>query len=137
MKERRLFLTLTALNAAMLFLSLAGFRTTAAEGIAPVLKARGFEIVDERGRVRAEIKVLPRDPNVKMPDGSTGYPETVLLRLIDSTGAPNVKIAATEDGSGISLGGDSNPTNIQLLARGSTTSLKLINSDGKQTLLKP
>jgi hypothetical protein len=51
------------------------------------------------------IKVFPDNPTVKMPDGTMGYPETVLLRLIDTKGAPNVKIAATEDGSAINLGG--------------------------------
>src|SRR3954451_23064432 len=137
MKERRLFFTLTALNAVMLLFSLARSHSIAADRIAPVLKARGFELIDERGHVRAEIKVFPPDPNVRMPDGTTGYPETVLLRLINSRGAPNVKIAATEDGSGVSLGGDSNPTNIQLLARGSTTSLKLTDHDGKQQFFKP
>jgi hypothetical protein len=30
-----------------------------------------------------------------MPDGSKGYPETVVLRLIDSNGRPEVKIAAS------------------------------------------
>jgi hypothetical protein len=72
-----------------------------------------------------------------MPDGTTGYPETVLLRLIDSKGAPNVKIAATEDGSAVSLGGESNPTNVQVLARGSSTSLKLVNKDGREQMIKP
>lgn len=72
-----------------------------------------------------------------MPDGTIGYPETVLLRLIDSKGRPNVKIAATEDGSVISLGGESDPTDIQLLARGANTSMKLIDKDGKQQLIKP
>jgi len=73
----------TALNAAMLFVSLAHSPDYSSGGYAPVLKARRLEIVDERSRVRAEIKVLPPDPNVRMPDGTTGYPETVLLRLID------------------------------------------------------
>jgi hypothetical protein len=72
-----------------------------------------------------------------MPDGSTGYPETVLLRLIDSKGAPNVKIAATEDGSGISLGGEADPTHIQILARGTNTSLKLVNANGKERVFRP
>ena len=72
-----------------------------------------------------------------MPDGTTGYPETVLLRLIDSKGAPNVKIAATEDGSAVSLGGESNPTHVQVLARGTSTSLKLVNKDGREQLIKP
>src|SRR4051795_13151192 len=137
MKQQYLLVALTAANAVMLMFSLIHGRTTTAQDIAPVLKARGLEIVDENGRVRAAIKIFPRDPNVKMPDGTTGYPETVLLRLIDSKGRPNVKIAATEDGSAVSLGGESNPTNVQVLARGDTTSLKLINKDGKQQLVKP
>jgi hypothetical protein len=82
------------------------------------------------------IKVFPASPEAKMPDGTTGYPETVLLRLIDSKGAPNVKIAATEDGSAVSLG-ESNPTNVQVLARGTSTSLKLVNKDGWEQLIKP
>ena len=102
-----------------------------------MLRGRALEIVDDKGRVRAMIKVLPEDPNVKMPDGTTGYPETVLLRLIDSKGGPNVKIAATEDGSAMSLGGESNPTHIQVLARGSRTSLKLVNKDGQERVIKP
>jgi hypothetical protein len=74
---------------------------------------------------------------VKMPDGTTGYPETVLLRLIDSEGAPNVKIAATEDGSALSFGGESNPTHVQILARGPNTSLKLVKKDGRQQVIQP
>lgn len=35
------------------------------------------------------------------------------------------------------LGGDSNPTHIQLLARGTNTSFKLTNKDGRQQLIKP
>ena len=74
---------------------------------------------------------------VALPDGTTGYPETVLLRLIDSKGRPNVKIAAMEDGSAVSLGGQADPTNIQLLARGARTSLKLVDKDRKEQLFKP
>ena len=83
------------------------------------------------------MKVFPKNPDVKMPDGSKGYPETVLFRLVTSEGRPTVKIAATEDGSAVSLGGDADPTNIQLLARGVSTSVKLVNSDGRQQLVKP
>src|SRR5437867_4070110 len=108
-----------------------------AQDVAPVLRGRALQIVDEHGRVRASISVYPADPNVKMPDGTTGYPETVLLRLISSKGGPNIKIAATEDGSAMVLGGDSNPTHIQLLARGPNTSFKLTNKDGRQQLIKP
>jgi hypothetical protein len=137
MKAYKLVLLLTVANSALLMFSLARPYPTAAQGIAQVLRVRALELVDDHGRVRAEIKIFPPDPKVKMPDGTNGYPETVLLRLMDSKGRPNVKIAATEDGSGVSLGGESNPTNIQLLARGDTTVVKLINRDGKQQVIKP
>jgi hypothetical protein len=101
------------------------------------LRVKSLELVDDQGRVRAELKVFPADPHVKMPDGTVGYPETVLLRLINSKGAPNVKIAATEDGSGVSLGGDSDPTNIQILARGTHTALTLVNHDGRTQVVRP
>jgi hypothetical protein len=71
-----------------------------------------------------------------LPDGST-YPESVLLRLINSQGTPNVELAATEDGSALVLGGESNPTHVQILARGTTTSLRLTNKDGQQQLITP
>ena len=137
MKTQPITIGLTVLN--LLILAVMLFRASPATSaeVAPIVRARALEIVDEMGRVRAMIRVFPADPAVKMPDGTTGYPETVLLRLIDSKGAPNVKIAATEDGSGISLGGESNPTNVQVLARGTTTSLKLINKDGQQQVIKP
>ena len=135
--QQHLLLALTIANAAMLIINLARPRLAAAQAPPSVVRCRSFELVDERGRVRAELKVFPPDPKVRMPDGTTGYPETVLLRLIDSKGRPNVKLAALEDGSAVSLGGESNPTNVQVLARGNTTSLKLINKDGKQQLVKP
>jgi hypothetical protein len=61
----------------------------------------------------------------------------VLFRLINSKGGPNVKIAATEEGSAISLGGESNPTYISILARGESTSIRLTNKNGKRQLIKP
>jgi len=137
MKAQRFAISLTVLNLVALVSVTRQPSSAAGPEEPPVLRVRGLELVDDKGRVRAMLKVLPADPKVKMPDGTTGYPETVLLRLLDSKGAPNVKIAATEDGSGISLGGESNPTNIQLLARGASTSLSLINKDGKKKSIRP
>lgn len=71
-----------------------------------------------------------------MPDGTVGYPETVLLRLIDSRGGPNVKLAATEDGSGMSLGGGPGAY-IQSLARGNAPFIKIVNPDGREQVVKP
>lgn len=137
MKTTRFAIGLTILNIFVLMSVFFRAHSAATPEIPAVLRARALEIVDEQGRVRAMIKVFPAEPNLKMPDGTVGYPETVLIRLIDSKGAPNVKIAATEDGSGVSLGGETNPTHIQFLARGTNTSIKLVNKDGKQHLIKP
>ena len=137
MRIQRFAIVLTVINLLILMSTLFRANSAPTPEVAPVLRGRALEIVDDQGRVRAMIKVFPADPKVKMPDGTTGYPETVLLRLIDSKGAPNVKIAATEDGSVMSLGGESNPTHVQVLARGTNTSLTLVNKDGRQQVIKP
>ena len=102
-----------------------------------MLRGRALEIVDDQGRIRASITVIPADPKVKMPDGTTGYPETVLLRLISSKGRPNVKIETTELGAGVLVGGESNPTYASLTAWRNSTSLKLIDTDQRQQQIKP
>jgi hypothetical protein len=137
MKTQRLAIGLTVLNLVILATLVLRPNFAVTAEVAPVLRGRAMEIVDDQGRVRAMIKVFPASPTAKMPDGTMGYPETVLLRLINSKGAPNVKIAATEDGSAVSLGGESNPTHVQVLARGASTSLKLVNKDGREQLIKP
>lgn len=73
-----------------------GSDSSANSQIAPVLRGRVLEIIDDGGRVRAMIKVFPPSPDIELSDGTTGYSATVVIRLIDSEGALNVKIAATE-----------------------------------------
>ena len=136
MNTRRLLFVLTGLNLVLLAFSL-GRSIGAAQDAAPVLRGRALEIVDDQGRIRASITILPADPNVKMPDGTRGYPETVLLRLVNSKGRPTVKIAATERGAGQVLGGESDPTYVQILAEGGATSLRLSNKDGRVQTLAP
>ena len=127
----KLLLALTLANVCLLAFSLAQIRVAAAANAqAPILSGRALEIVDDQGRVRSTLTVIPAD-------AKTGYPETVLLRLIDSKGRPSVKIAATEDGSALGLGGKSDPTGISMLARGTTTSIKLSNKDGHEQTYKP
>jgi hypothetical protein len=137
MNVQRLLIALTVLNIGLLTLQLVRTRPAAALDVTPVLRARAFQIVDDHGRVRASISVVPENPTVKMPDGSTGYPETVLFRMTTSKGRPSVKLAATEDGSILGLGGESDPTYVTLNARGASTSLKLVNKNGSQQEVKP
>jgi hypothetical protein len=137
MTTQRLAIVLTVVNLVILMFTLANQRPAAADGVVPVLRGHALEIVDERGKVRASINAFPADPNVKMPDGTTGYPETVLFRLINSKGRPNVKIEATELGADVGLGGENDPTYAALSATGMKTSLKLTNKDGREQVIKP
>ena len=134
-KFQRLTIILTAVNLILLAFALAQLRPANAQGVAPVLRGRALEIVDDQGRVRAEIKVLPAQPTLKMPDGTTGYPETVQLRLISSEGGPHVKLATTEDGAALVLGGEKGYT--QLLSRGTDPFIKIVTKDGRERTIKP
>ena len=131
---QRLTVTLTAFNLILLAFGAAQLRPAVAQEVA-VLRARALEIVDDQGRVRAEIKVLPAQPTLKMPDGTTGYPEAVQLRLISSQNSPHVKLVTTEDGSGLVLGGERGHT--QLLSRGTDPFIKIVTKDGRERAIKP
>jgi hypothetical protein len=129
-----LLLDVSILNAGLVGLQWNQSRTVHADtGVASVLRGRAFELVDDQGRVRAEIKVLPAQPTEVMPDGTRGYPEAVQLRLITSNGGPNVKLVATEDGAGLLLGGQSGY--VQTLARGQTF-VKVAKTNRQQKVVK-
>ena len=133
MKWQRLAVVLSIVNAALFIRLMAFDRSVAAAEAPATLKVHSLELIDDHGRVRAELKVFPALPTVKMPDGTIGYPESVMLRLIDSKGGPNVKLSASEDGSGLVLGGESSYT--QLLSRGGTPFIKVVSKDGREQLL--
>ena len=137
MSWRRIALVLAGLNLVLIALVLVSVRPLAAtEHVSPgVLRGSALELVDTHGRVRAELKVVAADPDLKMPDGTRGAPETVLLRLIDSKGGPNVKLAATEDGSGLVLGGEKGY--VQILSRGQNPYVKIVTGGGEERLIKP
>ena len=135
MKIHRLLIALTVVNLGLLlFLLLSQIGPTPANSAAPVVRGRALEIVDDQGRVRASIKVQPAE--TFKPTGRK-YPETVVLRLIDPNGRPEVKIVASEQGGGLSFVGASDATQVLLEADGTDSSLKLANKDGRQQLIKP
>ena len=135
MNTQRFAIVLTVINLLILTPSLFRANSATTPEVAPILRGRALELVDDRGRVRAEIKVLPAQPNFKMYDGTTGFPETVQLRLIDSSNGPNVKLGATEDGAGLVLGGESGY--VQLLSRGTNPPfIKLVTKDGREKEIK-
>lgn len=128
-----LLAVLTALNLGLLgYQSIPALHPTSPPD---VLRARGLEIVDDRGKVRASITLHAEDSTVKWQ--GTPYPETVLFRLITSEGRPNVKLGAGENGSGLLIGGKSDPTYVQVLAEGGKTTVRLKDKDGRERVIQP
>jgi hypothetical protein len=137
MKSRHAFTVLIIINLALLTLQFVHAQPTQpATAAAPILRAQALELVDAHGRVRAELKVMPAQPNFKMSDGTTGFPEAVQLRLITSNNGPNVKLVTTEDGSGLVLGGEKGY--VQILSRAKDDPfVKIVTKDGREQVLKP
>jgi len=136
MKSKRFLLALTVINLGLLvFLLLAHTPQVAANQASGVLRGRALEIVDDAGRVRATLDVMPASTRAN----GESYPETVLLRLITERGRPSVKISASERGSALAFVGPSGTrqTYAQLGADGAVSSLKLKSEDGREQLLRP
>jgi hypothetical protein len=138
MNGQRWLMALTGANLLLLIGLMAAGRSTGAQGVTPVLRAHALEIVDRQGRVRASLIVQPPDPHTTVPGGGT-VPETVILRLIDPYGRPSVKIAASEQGAGLSFTGHANSrdTWVVLKAEGTASSLKLRNEDAREQVITP
>ena len=133
MRLQSVSIILAVLNFGLLaFLLLS--RSRIVDGVAPVVRCRALQVVDDQGRVRAGISVLPA--TTFQPTGKA-YPETVILRLIDANGRPEVKIGASEDGAGLGFVGKTDETQVKLEAQGDESWLTLINKDGKQQQIKP
>src|SRR3954451_8147525 len=136
MKSQRLLAALTVLNLALLTYQVVRPRIALAQEPAPVLRGRALEIVDDRGKVRAQLTVFPADPKHKLPNGDP-YPETVLLRLIDPNGRPSVKLATDVRGGGLYLGGAADPTYARIGANGAEPEVFLQDKEGKQRKIQP
>jgi hypothetical protein len=124
------------LNVVLLASALAQqFRPALAQDELPVLRGRALEIVDQQGRTRASISVLPASRSSSGEEQS----ETVLLRLITERGRPSVKIGASEPVSGLNFAGPTGTkdTYVILQSRGTTSSLKLRSESGRQRVLEP
>ena len=143
MKNTYALAALTLVNFGMLILVLSHHAAPVqASGPEQVVRARALEIVDSRGKVRASISVIPEGP-ARKADGSLTdhsgriFPEAVVFRLIRPDGRPSVKIATTEQGSGLDLSGGIDPTYMVLSSEGGETSLTLTNKDGRHQVIKP
>jgi hypothetical protein len=135
MKTQRLLVALTVANLAAVAFALSAIRPAVADAVPAVLRGRALEIVDDQGRVRASLSVLPAGTSAH----GDPHQETVLLRLITERGRPSVKIGASEEAAGMSLTGPSGTkdTYVILEAKGTASSLKLRNENGREQTVKP
>jgi len=142
MNTQRVSTLLTLINLGILIFLLTQIRSVEANGTAPVLRGRGLEIVDAKGKVRASIQIVPAGP-ARRADGSVSesngkiYSEAVLLRLIRPGGRPSVKIETSQKGSGLDLGGGTDPSYVVIKANDADTSLTLTSKEGRQQVIKP
>lgn len=133
MKMQHISIALTAINLVLMTVLLAEIGPVKAQqqhDSPAVLRGTGLEIVDNLGKVRASISILPP---VEM--NGVKYTQSVLLRLVDSKGKPLVKMGASEDGSGLNLL-DGSDDGIVINARKAGSSVKITNQ-GKERFIAP
>ena len=131
--SQRLGIGLTLLNAGLLIVLLGSqFRSLSAhQGVEPVLRGRSLEIVDEHGRVRAQILVHgPETVN------GVRYPEAVLFRMADPTSGPVVKLTASANGSALGLSDDAEG-GVQLYARDTASFVRVVDKHGRERVVRP
>lgn len=132
MKAHRLAVALTAFNVllTLLLLTMMQAKSTTAQGVTPILRARALELVDDRNVVRARLNVKDSE-----------------LDLFDKNGIIRVKLGADEDGSALVLsqgGTDASRGYVQIIARRTgtperpaMTGITLKGSEGQQRVITP
>jgi hypothetical protein len=123
MDRSRVALALASLNAVLLAAVLLGGHRASAAVVPDTLRARAIELVDERGRVRAQINVE-----------SSGE---AVFRLRDGAGQVRVKLGADESGSGLLLLDGATEPAIHMRARTGGTTLTLASKNGARRVLTP
>ena len=124
MNINRLSIVLTIVNLILLAVIIAQSRTIANQTVPDVLRVRAFELIDENGRVRAQLNI----------DETNGE---VIFRLRDEKETIRVKLGASEEGSGLLLINDRTEPGVHLLARQDDTSLTLTDQSGAEQVIKP
>lgn len=122
MKHTRIAIVFSAFNLLLLVFLLTQAPSTAQQSVTPVLRARAIELVDEAGKVRAQLNV---------EQGGD-----VVFRLRDSTGTIRAKFGANEKGSGISLMDERTEATVQIRANQDGGNITLIDRAGKQQVFK-
>lgn len=122
MKYSRICILLCVFNLLSLVFITVQNRSLADEQVLPVLRARAIELVDEKGKKRAQLNVE-----------SNGE---VVFRLRDSTGTIRAKFGADARGSGLILMDERTEATVQLRANNKGGSLALFTREGSKNEIK-
>ena len=122
MKFQRIAAFLSIFNILLLLFVLAEVRTSADPAVSPLVKTRAIELVDESGKVRAQLDIE-----------KTGE---VVFRLRDEKGTIRTKFGAGRDGSGLSMMDDRTEATVQIRAGRDGGGITLFGRDGTRNELK-
>ncbi len=122
MKFHRLCISLCVVNLLFLVFITVQDRSQADERVLPVLRTRAIELLDEKGKKRAQLNVE-----------SNGE---VVFRLRDSTGTIRAKFGADDRGAGLILMDERTEATVQLRANQNGGNLALFTRDGRKNEIK-
>jgi hypothetical protein len=122
MKFQRIAIVFSVINLLLLIFLLAQSPSTAQQDVVPVVRTRAFELVDEGGKVRAQINVE-----------KTGE---VVFRLRDAKGTIRSKFGASESGSGLSMMDDRTEATVQIRSNQAGGNMILIDREGRERTVK-
>jgi hypothetical protein len=123
MNTNRLAVVLTVINLMLLIAILVQSRMIASQTVPDVLRVRAFELVDEKGNIRAQLNVEP--------EGG------VVFRLRDENETIRVKLGASSEGSGLVLINDQTQPGVHILTDQNGSSLTLMKEDGSKEVIMP
>jgi hypothetical protein len=116
----RVAIVLAGINIVLLLGLLLDAGPGVAQAVPSVIRAHAIELVDDGGRVRAQLNVEPGGE--------------VVFRMRDADGTVRVKLGASEKGSGLLLLDETTEPGVHVLAQRDGTSLTLKRGDRRHVL---
>jgi hypothetical protein len=120
LKFQRAANAFSVINLLLLAFLLVQIPSTAQQSVTPLVRAKAIELVDDNGKVRAQLSVE-----------ATGE---VVFRMRDAKGTIRSKFSASEDGAGLSLMDNRTEATVQI--RANPASITLIDKEGHPRVVK-
>ena len=122
MKFQRVAIAFCIFNLLFLVFLAVERSSSAQQAVAPVLRARLIELVDENGKVRAQLKIEN--------DGET------VFRIRDQQGVIRTKLSGGDTGSGLSFMDERPKATVQIRANQNGGTVSLFTRAGQENVVK-